>query len=355
MANPLDAIVTALGYLGEGARNKSFFDKFGPNWREEIDFQRATRANQLQSSELGQAQSRLTLADQLSNLIGQAAMGQTDLAGDVQRTVDPMVMGAEDGGLGYAANVPMAATVPTDPADVVPDDLGELTGFSREAMARLGLGKAAQSKRALAELRGDQALAAISARSEANRGRDTRRQSFQREMEEFKHGNRVDLTKLGATLRERLAAYNQGQTNSRFEQNYEQDERQFYDRLNQTERQWEANNDLRQISARRQVLSAELDRDANLSEQGRAQIVFELGILNGKLANMGLKPSVVVPQAQPGTRGGPPDRASSVVPNEPAGAGPAIPSWVVAIVQKGAAATQAERQRVAAWRASVGR
>lgn len=311
MANPLNLFAQALAQIGEAARAVEMQKKYGPNWREDMDYTRATRGFNLRQNEMTEAKGRITLADQLAGLIGSSAEGWADSV----PTPETMTLGAEDGGRGYAMNVPGPETVPPDFADVVPDDLGELTGFDRDALVRMGLGKARQSKRALQELKGEQSLAALDVRGQQTADRDRSKQEFQRTMEEFKQGGRMDLARLTAKLREGLAAYNQNRQDQRYYAGLSQDQVQFYDRLNAVQGRWEQEQDLRELSARRQALSAQLTRNAELSEQGRAQVIFELGVINGRLANMGLSPNGTTPHAAPATPGGPPDSASSLMPN----------------------------------------
>jgi len=337
VANIADIIRHIVSTVGNDANNVAMLERFGPHWREDIDFQRATRASTLRSNEMTEARGRLTLADQLSNLIG-PQVGQVEALRDA-----PPLNFQGEGGVGYEATMPPPAE--PDFAAMMPRGTVEAAGMTPDSIVGLARGKEAlrqeEGKRALAILKGDQSLAAINARNAGAEGRDARNNAFRQSLEEFKQKGRGDIVEQTARLRRWLEEYRQGQISGRQDRSIDSSEARFYDRLDQSAQQWDQSMDLREMSARRQTLSAELNRNADLTPEGRAQVTFELGVINGRLANMGLLRDGAVT----------PNGASTDAPD----GSTTIPSWVSAIVAKGPAATPAERARVARWRASVGR
>jgi hypothetical protein len=177
-----DTIWQALQGLGQGVRDLQSYEKYGPDWRERMEYDRSLRDLTLRGKEYEMEREREMHDVQYANaraaaLQNAASIGALQLEGEVDRIGEvpqqTMDMGGYDVNLPSAEAVPMQPELPQDIRSLFPD-LGD------DALARLVRGKHAEGKRpmkmldlqirqALAEQAGERRRGDIAARGDEAR------------------------------------------------------------------------------------------------------------------------------------------------------------------------------------------
>lgn len=411
--NPLvEALRSVFGAIGDVELSKS-----NPQWREELRVRRIKAAEAEQALETGrlthestrlqQAQNKLKTMDTLS---GMAASGMQGFAESVPQQEQMTLGGGEEGGMGFASNLPSPGAVPPD---FLPDEMTEAAGLPplppslKGALLQAARGKASESKRSL-ELVKAQTRAAEKVGDQAFRtGERVAGQDFRKGLTEDQQAFLMELQRLRGEQAGERAAGQAGarafQQEQRLAQMFEKEGGRLQIIQNNIDVAKKLSVDpsgasdhalgfafiraldevpsvvrseemraLGNIGSLRQRVEGAILRAKDgvaMAPDVRADMLRTLAIIDSAVrANQARVAKKYVQKAleyelHPGnvvghellatiTGGGEVQPTGGPgAPSAPAGGG--VPDWVSQIIAKGVSATPQERERVRAWRAGV--